>query len=139
MTEWRRGAKSGLVAGGTWGIITAVETTLGLSTTGSFGPPVLIFAILRLVWGFVLGLAFAAFADRIMPARSYRTKGVVYGVILGIIELALNLANLASLATGIADVGFNLVVGLTSSLIFGYVLGYFYEAFAQKTASAGVA
>jgi hypothetical protein len=127
MTEWRRGAKAGLVAGGTWGIITAVETTLGLSTTGLFGPPVLIFAILRLAWGFVLGFVFAAFANRIMPARSYRIKGVVYGLILGFIELALNLA---SLVTGIADVGFNLVVGLISSLIFGYVLGYSYERFA---------
>jgi hypothetical protein len=128
MIEWRRGAKAGLVAGGSWGIITAVETTLGLSATGLFGPPVLIFAILRLAWGFVLGLVFATFANRIMPARSYRTKGVVYGLILGFIELALNLA---SLLTGIfAGVGFNLVVGLISSLIFGYVLGYSYERFA---------
>ncbi|MDA4125974.1 MAG: hypothetical protein OK452_02065 [Thaumarchaeota archaeon] len=113
-----------------------METTLGLSATGLFGPLILIFAILRLAWGFVLGLVFAAFADRIMPARSYRTKGVVYGLILGFIEFALNLA---SLVTGIADVAFNLVVGLIISLIFGYVLGYFYEVFAQKTASAGVA
>jgi hypothetical protein len=131
MTEWWRGAKAGLVAGGIWGIITAVETTLA---TGLFGPSVLIFAILRLAWGFILGLAFAALADRIMPARSYRIKGVVFGLTLGFVELALNLA---SLVTGIADVGFNLVVGLISSLIFGYVLGYSYGWFAPRRLSAG--
>src|SRR5947207_14513991 len=105
MTEWGRGAKAGLVAGGTWGIITAVETTVSLSPSGVDGPNVLIPAILRMAWGFVLGLVFAAVADRFMSARTYGTKGIVYGLILGIVELALNLA---SLATGSADVGVNL-------------------------------
>jgi hypothetical protein len=67
-----------------------------------------------------------------MSARTYGTKGIVYGLILGIVELALNLA---SLATGRADVGVNLAMGLISSLIFGYVLGYSYERFAPRTPS----
>ena len=124
MIEWGRGAKAGLVAGGTWGIITAVETAVTSSPVGI----VLIFVLLRIAWGFLLGLVFAAIADRFMLARNYRVKGFLYGLILGIIELALNLG---ALAIGAANVdfslGFNLGVGLVSASLVGSLLGFSYE------------
>jgi hypothetical protein len=120
--EWGRGAKAGLVAGGAWGIITAAETVATLSPIGT----VLVLAILRLVWGFVLGLVFAAIADRFMSNRTYRAKGAVYGLVLAVIEIALNLG---SLATGVTNVAINLAVGIPSSLVFGWLIGYSYERF----------
>ena len=50
MTEWGRGAKAGLVAGGTWGILTAAETVVSLRPTEVLGPTIFILAILRLTW-----------------------------------------------------------------------------------------
>ena len=121
--EWGRGAKAGLVAGGIWGVITAVETAVALSPVGT----VLILAILRVAWGFILGLVFAAVVDRLMSTRTYRTRGVIYGLILGVVEVVLNLGGLA---TGLTGLAVNSAVGVLSSLVFGYVLGYSYERFA---------
>jgi hypothetical protein len=129
MTEWVRGAKAGMVAGGAWGIITAVEAAVSTSPVGAAGLTILVLAILRVAWGLVLGLVFAAVADRFMSARAYRAKGVAYGLILGIIELALNIG---SLAVGATDVAVNLATGLASSLAFGYILGYSFQRFATR-------
>jgi hypothetical protein len=129
MTEWVRGAKAGMVGGGAWGIITAIETAASTSPVGAAGPTILIVAILRVAWGLALGLVFAAVAERFLPARTYRAKGVAYGLILGIIELALNVGSLAAWGT---DLAVNLAVGLTSSLAFGYILGYSFQRFATR-------
>ena len=112
MTEWVRGAKAGLVAGGAWGIITAVETAASTSPVGAAGPTILLLAILRVAWGLVLGLAFAPLVERFMLTSTYRAKGIAYGLIIGTVELVLNVGSLATWGT---DVAVNLAVGLASS------------------------
>ena len=130
MVEWGRGAKAGFIAGGTWGIITAAETAANSSPVGML----LIFVILRIAWGLLLGLVFAAIAERFMAARTYQARGFVYGLVIGIIELALNLGALAMGAASVdASLEINLGIGLLSASIVGFVLGFSYEKFGPNT------
>ena len=123
MVEWLRGAKAGLVAGGVWAVITAVQAALNSPSIGAAGSTALAFAAARLVYGLVWGLIFAAVADRFMVKRTYELKGVVFGLIFGAVEIALSFV---SFANGGTDILVNLAVGILSSFIFGYVLGYSY-------------
>jgi len=61
-----------------------------------------------------------------MVSRNYLFKGIIFGLVLGIVEIVLNLFALAGGGSGLSV---NLIVGIGSSLVFGSVLGYSFGKF----------
>lgn len=82
-----------------------------------------------LIGGIILGLVFSAVHDKYMKSQTLPIRGLVFGVILFLIDLGLNSG---SFSYGTSYVGANLGVSLVSSLIFGYLLGYFFMRFADS-------
>jgi hypothetical protein len=121
--DYFRGAKAGLVAGLSWAVITAL---LGVASTPSDLVALVVFPVIRVIYGLIFGIVFAAVADRFLVSRSYLFRGFVFGLVLGIVEVVLNLIALAGGGTGVVV---NLIVGIGSSLVFGSVLGYSYGRF----------
>lgn len=77
------------------------------------------------IGGIILGLIFAAAHNKYMRNQSLPKRGLVFGIILFLIDLALNSGS--SYGTSYFAVSFG--VSLVSSLIFGYLLGYFFMRF----------
>ena len=153
MAEYGRGAKAGLIAGLIWGIIVgALLATLltlfksdvlaGISQipnnpmspeelytiTLEFGVGASI--SLGIIGGLILGAIFAAVYNAYLRNSSIRLRGLVFGVVLWLIDLGLNGGG--GLASGDEYFAISLIGYLVASLIYGYLLGYFFERFAPK-------
>jgi len=151
------GAKSGLVAGIPYGIILAIAsyfTTVALKSTiiqaltkdlpsnSPFTPEQLysitllidpiIVTVAGIVGGLILGAIYGWVFPRLPGGRAL-VKGLIFGIILWVIVSVLaGLGNLQySPGFYIAQVG----VGLAASVIFGWLLGYFYARFSRPKES----
>jgi hypothetical protein len=156
MARYGIGAKAGLIAGLIQGIIagivayvlvqefiSSIESIIQQSTAGStltssevalaaslVGTFALAGAIIGgLIGGIILGLIFAAVQDKYMKKQSLPMRGLVFGIVLFLIDLALSSG---SFAYGTTYVAASLGVDLVTALLFGYLLGYFYQRFSPK-------
>jgi hypothetical protein len=121
--DYLRSAKAGMIAGLAFGFITALLSVMSASSVQALLFAFVLFPAIRMIYGIIFGIVFGAVADRFMSGRSYLLRGVVFGLVLGAAEVALNLFALSEGVSGLIE---NLIVGITSSLIFGCVLGYSY-------------
>jgi hypothetical protein len=151
MAQYGRGAKAGLLAGLISGVLTGVFLYLELqnlksqiTTTIQNSLPanspidasaLANFAILLvpvvmiiggLIGGLILGLIFAAVQDKYMKRQSLPVRGLVFGLILFAIDLLLN-AGSVNYGTSALLSGFT--ISLIGALIFGYLLGAFFQRF----------
>lgn len=151
MAQFGRGAKAGVLAGLISGVISGVFLYLELQVYKSqiittiqnalpagsnldasalanfailFVPVVMIFG--GLIGGLILGLIFAAVQDKYMKRQSLPIRGLIFGLILFVIDIALNLG---SVNYGPGALASGLVFSLIGSLIFGYLLGLFFQKF----------
>ena len=153
MVEYGRGLKAGLIAGIVWGIIVGallatlltvfksdvlngISTVPGINmTTDQLYTITLEFGVgssvvLGIIGGLILGAIFAAVYTAYMKSSSIRTRGLVFGIILWFIDLAFNGGGGSSSGTEyfvISIAGY-----LVASLVYGYLLGYFFERFTPK-------
>jgi len=84
-------------------------------------------AIAGLIGGLILGLIFAAVEGRYMKNQSIVLRGLVFGAVLFLIDLALGIRNFANYGLGYASA--SLVISFVGSLLFGYLLGFFFARF----------
>ena len=154
MAQYGRGAKAGLVAGLIQGIIVGILSyfialqfksvivaamTKSLQNSGTTVPInvnsladaaiaiIPVFVIIGgLIGGLILGLIFAAVEGRYFKSQSIIVRGLVFGMILFLIDLVLNIG---SFAYGSGYAGLSLVGSLLGSLLFGYLLGFFFQRF----------
>jgi hypothetical protein len=154
MADFGRGAKAGAFAGIVLGIIlaigyyvlfTIISDTIKAAIQGTTLPAGLtvdlIFAAALLaivigtflgsiVLGVILGLVFAAVESKYMTSKSLAMRGLVFGIIIWLLGLLFNIGNLYY---GTAYVVASVLLGLVGSLIYGYLLGTFYQRFGPKT------
>lgn len=147
------GAKSGLVAGIPYGAILAVAsyfTTIALKqaiiqaltndlpSNSPFTPQqlysitLLIDPVVVIVGGIIGGLILGAiygWAFPRLPGGRPILKGVIFGVILWVLLSVL--AGLGNIQYGIGYYFAQVGVGLVASLLFGWLLGYFYGRFSR--------
>lgn len=149
------GIKAGVVAGVIYSIILAPFTYLtlillrediismimaslpeGSSLTAEeiFSFTLLIGLVSVFIAGIILGLIFGliyGWAYEKIPGRTAIIKGIIFGIILWLIfSVILGFGNLGY---GVTYYLYSLVEGLITSLIFGLLLGYFYNRFTPKT------
>lgn len=151
MAQYGRGAKAGLLAGLISGVISGVflylelqsfkgqiittihnalpaGSTLDASALANFAillvPVIMIFG--GLIGGLILGLIFAAVEDKYMKKQSLPMRGLIFGLILFVIDVALNLG---SVNYGSGALVSGLGISLVGALIFGYLLGLFFQKF----------
>ncbi|NWG09932.1 MAG: hypothetical protein HXX80_06500 [Nitrososphaerales archaeon] len=150
------GVKAGVVSGAIYGIIIAPITYITLiflkedimsSIIASLPPDssiiveqaynivLLIGPIFAFITGIILGLIFGiiyGWAYDKIPGRTSMIKGIVFGIILWLIfSVLLGSGNLQYSVTYYL---YGLGEGLITSLIFGLLLGFFYNRFIPKTA-----
>lgn len=153
MLEYGRGAKAGLVAGVVWGIIVAmllatllttfksdvlssISTVPNVNMTASqlytitleFG--VVSSVLLGIIGGLILGVVFAFVYPLYMKSSSIRARGIVFGMVLWVIDLAVNGGG--GSGSGMEYFGISVAGYFVASLAYGYLLGYFFERFAPK-------
>jgi len=144
------GGKAGLLAGLIYAVLTAaVVVTLlilfqssvvkvvgtGVAYNQILAADALVAVIFGIVAGILLGLVYGAVSDRI-PGRRGVTKGLVFALILWAIlhVLADYLGNLKYGVTFyLVDIG----LGLGTSLVYGVLLGVFFERAMNRLASSG--
>ena len=148
MTEYGRGAKAGIIAGVVWGVISGVISYALLQTYKSTVLPIIektipnnstipltaeqifniavygaLFSaiIVGVIGGVILGLIFAAVKDAFLKKSSLIVRGVVFGIVLWLINMGVSLGSASTYGSGY----FALTAGgsLIASLIFGYLLG----------------
>jgi CBS domain containing-hemolysin-like protein len=148
MADYGRGAKAGAIAGVVTGIIEAIGTfalfslttdaikTALQSTTLPAGVTidqlvtltqyiaVISVFIGSIIGGAILGIIFAAVYNKYMTSKSLPMRGIVFGIILWLIGIVLNIG---SFSYGTTYVAVSIIVGLVSSLIYGYLLGHFFK------------
>jgi len=162
MAEFGRGIKAGIVAGIISGIISMVFSIIqysalwdavasyyeGLSGTGGFFtgmaevsliamiPGLAIGAIIGgIIGGIIFGLIYAAVYNS-LPGSTSIMKGIVLSLIFWLIfTVALGYASASMIGIGMTFYGISLVFGLISSLIWGFLLGTFWDKFAPKPAA----
>ena len=153
------GAKSGLVAGLVWGIISALVTAvalialkqyiinalnsyisgnsaaqqLGLTANELYNTVLIIGPvsdiIVGLIGGMILGAIYGWGVNKI-PGENYKIKGVVFGIILWIIGAAFSA--LSAGEYGVLYTVFNLAGGFVGAIVYGYLLGTFYEKWSRE-------
>ncbi|MGQ9718369.1 MAG: DUF6789 family protein [Nitrososphaerales archaeon] len=156
MSKVTVGVKAGVVSGAIYGVIIAPITYITLiflkeeimpSIIASLLPDspitaeqaynimLLIGPIFAFITGIILGLIFGiiyGWAYDKIPGRTSIIKGIVFGIILWLIfSVLLGLGNLQYSVTYYL---YGLGEGLITSLIFGLLLGFFYNRFIPKTA-----
>ena len=158
MTEYGRGAKAGIIAGVVWGVISGVISYALLQTYKSTVLPIIektipnnstipltaeqifniavygaLFSaiIVGVIGGVILGLIFAAVKDAFLKKSSLIVRGVVFGIVLWLINMGVSLGSASTYGSGY----FALTAGgsLIASLIFGYLLGFFFDRFSPKS------
>ncbi|MDA4129291.1 MAG: hypothetical protein OK457_00830 [Thaumarchaeota archaeon] len=82
-----------------------------------------IFPAIRVIYGLIFGIVFAAAVNKFLLTSSFLLRGVIFGLVLGSIGMVLNLVALSGGATGLVE---NVLIGIVSSIFFGFVLGYSY-------------
>jgi len=92
--------------------------------------PILVF-IIGIILGVIFGIIYGWAYDKI-PGRTSIIKGIVFGLILWLIFSAI--LGLGNLQYGVTYYLYGLGEGLVTSLIFGILLGFFYNRFTPKTA-----
>jgi hypothetical protein len=148
-----RWAKSGLVAGIPYGIILAIGTyfttlsmkqtiiqaiTQDLPSSSPYTPdqlfsitllvePVIVIAV-GVVGGLILG-AIYGWAFRRIPGGTALVKGVIFGILLWVLFSVLG--GLDNSQYGIGYYSTQVAIGLVASLLFGWLLGYFYGRFTR--------
>lgn len=151
------GAKAGVVSGVVYGAISAVSTyvtmtmmkeqimlimeealppDLPITAEQLYNMTVLLGAIMVVILGVVVGVILGAvygWAYEKIPGRKSIYKGLIFGVILWIIFNVL--LGLGNLQYGTIYFISNLAWGLVVSLIFGALLGVFYNKFTPKAVS----
>ncbi len=156
MAEYGRGAKAGLVAGIVWGITVAVllislltifksDVLNSISTvpTVNMTPDQLYtitlefgagFAVLTgIIGGVVLGAVFAAVYQFYLKSSSIRIRGLVFGIVLWLIDLGIN--GTGGSASGVEYFTISIIGYLAASLLYGYLLGYLFERFTSRRPS----
>jgi MFS family permease len=157
MALYGAGAKAGLIAGIIQGIFSGIisyllakayigtiesviqsslpaGSNLDVAALANFAITfILIGAIIGgLIGGLILGLIFAAVQDKYMKGQSLPIRGAVFGLILFLIDLARLALSSASFKYGATYVSISLVASLATTLIFGYLLGFFFLKFSPK-------
>jgi hypothetical protein len=154
MIEYSRGIKAGLIAGIVWGAIVAIvlatlltvyksDVLSSISTTPQvnmttdqlytitleFGSGAAVGT--GIIGGIILGAIFAAVYRLYMKGSSIATRGLVFGIVLFLIDLVINFNG--GEGSGM-DYFTILILGyLGASLVFGYLLGYLFERFKPST------
>lgn len=147
MADYGRGAKAGAIAGVVTGIIEAIGTialfsftandirtafqrttlpagiTIDQAVTAAMYLAAVLTFIGSIIGGLILGVIFAAVANKYMTSKSFEMRGLVFGIILWIIGI-LGIINSSYGSTYIAA---SIVIGLVSSLVYGYLLGHFFK------------
>jgi len=160
MADYGRGAKAGAIAGVVTGIIEAIGTialfsftandiktalqgttlpagiTIDQALTAAMYLAAVVTFIASIIVGLILGVIFAAVANKYMTGKSFEMRGLVFGIILWIIGILGNINNSSFGSTYIAA---SIVIGLVSSLVYGYLLGHFFKPkqASQPTPSTG--
>jgi hypothetical protein len=154
MTKWVRGAKTGLVSGliymaALWILILTAASIhdfdLSEVVTGPISP--YYFPVVSLegflwtafgkgtIFGIICGLAFADWYEK-LPGKSFLMKGVVLGVVLWIVFGVIGRATGGKVLAVLGDPLFLfptfLVGGLMIAILFGSLLGFFWDRFAPK-------
>ena len=149
MGNVKQGGKAGLIAGVIYALVTApvvaaLETAFKSGIEGAviseFHPgttadlsslytsvlvgSVAVAVIFGVILGVGLGLLFGAYSDRI-PGKSVVVKGLVLGFFLWLILHAL--ADLLNLQYGVTFYATDIGLGLVTSLLYGYLLGLFFD------------
>lgn len=154
MADYKRGAKAGLIAGLVWGLIVAAllaglltafkaDVLAGISQLPS-NPmtPDQLYAItlyfgvgtsigLGILGGLILGMIFAVVYNAYLKSYSIRLRGLVFGIVLFLIDLGLNGGG--GTASGMDFFVISIAGYLVASLVYGYLLGYFFERFVPKS------
>lgn len=154
MAEFGRGIKAGIVAGIIYGILlgvlfgvvltalvgtvpTGMENIPGMEnisiTVGALGAAVLI--PMMIVGGIFFGIIFGAIYAAVygsLPGGTSVKKGIVFSIILWLLT-SVGYYGMLALA-GTAAIAVFAVLGLISSLIWGALVGVFWDKFGGKSA-----
>lgn len=160
MGKVKGGAKAGLLAGLVYGaleasvvvallvtfrsrIIDVIRSELPSGTTvdasavynSLVGVDAAIAVVFGIIAGMVLGLVFGAVSDRI-PGRRGATKGLVFGLVLWLI-LHVVADYVENLKYGVTFYLVDIGLGLGTSLVYGGLLGLFFEREMKRLPSLG--
>ena len=148
MADYGRGAKAGAIAGVVTGIIEAIGTialfsftandiktalqgttlpagiTIDQALTAAMYLAAVVTFIASIIVGLILGVIFAAVANKYMTGKSFEMRGLVFGIILWIIGI---LGNIGNFGYGTTYIAVSVLIGLIASLIYGYLLGHFFR------------
>jgi len=158
--EVRVGGRAGILAGLVYAVVEAAEVVtllvafksrvievigseLPSGSTGNsnatYNLLVATDAVIAIVFGIVagllLGLLFGAVSNRV-PGRRWATKGLVFGVALWLI-LHVIADYFANLKYGVTFYLVDISLGLATSLVYGILLGIFFEREWKKLATPG--
>jgi len=147
MAEYGRGAKAGAMAGVVAGIIEAIGnyalfsftrdaiktalqgTALPAGVTIDQVVDIALYTVAigafvgSIIGGAILGIIFSAVYNKYMTGKSLAMRGIIFGIILWLIGILLNTG---SFSYGSTYVAASIILGLVSSLIYGYLLGHFF-------------
>ena len=153
------GAKSGLVAGLVWGIISAIFTAValialkqdiinalnsyisgnsaaqqvGLTANDLYNTVLVIGPVADIIVGLIVGMILGAiygWGVNKIPGENYKVKGVVFGIILWLISAAFSAQSVGEY--GILYTVFNLAGAFVGAIVYGYLLGTFYEKWSKE-------
>lgn len=157
MAEYGRGAKAGAISGVVLGVITAVayyvqfiimdssirsairqNVAAGSALTADQVFSIVLATIVvgsfvgSIVLGVIFGIIFAAVHDKYMTSKSVAMRGIVIGLPLWLVGISFDVGYFYFGAVYMAA---SIVIGLIASLIYGYLLGHFFERFGSKKTS----
>ncbi len=146
------GAKSGLLAGSVWGLMSALgfyaivqvfpdAWTAQLESRfppGTFPEEFLAFAsnlliviplILGIVVGPILGMIFSAIHDKYLKSRRIEYRGILFSLVLWLVYDVLD--GISSLAFGLDYYLAGAGLGFLDNLVFGFLMGNLYQRFSR--------
>jgi hypothetical protein len=131
MAEYGRGIKAGLIGGIVAGIVLAVLTAILIYVTeGSTDFANTITTIVAsnligyIIFGIIFGIIFAAIYDK-LPGATAIMKGMSLAIIIWILGIIIGYFTTFQ-TFGITTFGGNIIIGLISSIIWGYIIGRFW-------------
>ena len=131
MTEYGRGVKAGLIGGIIAGIILAILTAIlifvtkgSTDFTNTIGTMIASNFIGYIIFGIIFGLIFAAIYEK-LPGSTAVMKGMSLAVIIWILGIIIGYFTTYS-TFGITTFGGNIIIGLISAIIWGYIIGRFW-------------
>jgi hypothetical protein len=131
MAEYGRGIKAGLIGGIIAGIVLAILTAIlifategSTDFTGTITTMIASNFIGYIIFGIIFGIIFAAIYDK-LPGSTAVMKGMSLAIIIWILGIIIGYFTTYT-TFGAAMFGGNIIIGLISAIIWGYIIGKFW-------------